>query len=293
MGIEQLRQRQAYPLDIKILMSKYRIRQWHAYHCGKVYVSLSGKDSRVLLHLVRQEYPDVPAVFCNTGLEFPEIVAFNKSLENVTFIRPEMSFKQVIERYGYPVISKEVAEKISEIRLTHSEKLRLKRLYGDENGNGKLPEKWKPLLDAPFLISDKCCEIMKKSPLKRYERETGRAPFVGSMASESRLRETAYLQHGCNAFSASRQVSMPLAFWTSDDIWEYINLHQLDYAKVYDMGYERTGCMFCMFGLQYEKSDLFEQNRFQKMKETHPKQYAYCMERLGLDNVLNYLHLNH
>ena len=50
-------------------------------------------------------------------------------------------------------------------------------------------------------------------------------------------------------------------------------------------GCTRTGCMFCMFGCHLEK----EPNRFQRMKQTHPKQYAYCMEKLGLREVLDYI----
>ncbi len=140
-----------------------------------------------------------------------------------------MNFKQVIEKYGYPVISKEVAYKIYQIQHSTSEFLINKRLNGDSKGNGKIAEKWKPLLDMPFSISDKCCDIMKKSPFKRYEKKTGRAAMVGTMASESRLRETQYLQKGCNTFNASRPMSTPLAFWTSLDVWEYIKTYNLDY----------------------------------------------------------------
>ena len=72
-----LKERQAWPLDTKVQWALRQIRIWYDYWDGKVYVAFSGgKDSTVLLHLVRSLYPDVPAVFCNTGLEFPEIVEF-------------------------------------------------------------------------------------------------------------------------------------------------------------------------------------------------------------------------
>ena len=104
-----------------------------------------------------------------------------------------MPFTQVIEKYGYPVISKETAQKIREVRTTKSEKLKNKRLYGDEWGNGKLSEKWKFLINAPFKISERCCHVMKKGPIKKYAKETGRGAIVGTMAADSRLRKTAYL----------------------------------------------------------------------------------------------------
>jgi hypothetical protein len=64
----------------------------------------------VLLHIAREMYPGIKAVFINTGLEYPEIVQFVKTFDNVDIIRPKMSFRQVIEKYGYPFISKEVSE---------------------------------------------------------------------------------------------------------------------------------------------------------------------------------------
>ena len=83
------------------------ITEWYKHWEEKVYVAFSGgKDSTVLLHLVRSIYPEVPAVFSDTGLEYPEIKAFVRSVENVVWLRPKMSFKEVIEKYGYPVVSK-------------------------------------------------------------------------------------------------------------------------------------------------------------------------------------------
>ncbi len=96
-----------------------------------------------------------------------------------------------------------------------------------------------------------------------------------------------YLQYGCNAFDTTRPMSRPLAFWTEKDIWEYIEKYKITYPEeLYKtLGYQRTGCMFCMFGTHMEK----EPNKFQRMKETHPKQYEYCMNQLGLAEVLDYL----
>ena len=107
-----LRQRQALPLSAKVLMSQNRIREWYQHFNGDVCVSFSGgKDSTVLAHLVHDMYPEVPLVFCNTGLEYPEIQVFAKKM-GAEFIRPKMTFSEVISTYGYPIISKENAEAI-------------------------------------------------------------------------------------------------------------------------------------------------------------------------------------
>lgn len=126
---EELRQWQALPLNIKVLMTKERIRQWvREFGEDGVCVSFSGgKDSTVLLHLVREMYPDVKAVFSNTGLEYPEIQKFVRQFENTDIIRPEMSFRDVITQYGYPIIGKEVAEAIYYARRLRGGETRYKR----------------------------------------------------------------------------------------------------------------------------------------------------------------------
>jgi len=289
---ETLKQLQALPLRAKIFESRQRIAEW-VKHWGedKVYVAFSGgKDSTVLLDLVRRDYPDVPAVFCDTGLEYPEIRDFVKTFDNVTWIRPEMGFKDVIEKYGYPVISKRIAQYVHEVRSakgeTATKKLRLTGIKtdGSKSPMGKISDKWQKLCYAPFETSNHCCKIMKKDPSRKYGKETGRVPFVGAMASDGNQRELTYTIFGCNAFElASQPRSWPMAFWLESNVWEYIKLRNLAYSKIYDIGYDRTGCMFCAFG-----AHLNTPNRFQRMQHTHPKQWKYCMDKLGMRDVLEY-----
>ena len=109
---EYLAELQGYPLSIKVSLTRQRIREWvHRYGEDGVYISFSGgKDSTVLLHIVREMYPDIPAVFVDTGLEFPEIRSFVRNFDNVVWLKPKKNFRKVIEEYGYPFISKEVSE---------------------------------------------------------------------------------------------------------------------------------------------------------------------------------------
>ena len=288
---EELRYRQALPLEDKIALSCERIESWWNYFNGQVYVSFSGgKDSTVLLDLVRNQalvpdVKDIPAVFIDTGLEYPEIREFVKTIDNVLWIKPKMTFKNVIDRYGYPVISKEQSRFLYEYHTSKSDKLKHIRMYGNKWGMGRIRDKWLFMLDAPFKISHMCCNVLKKNPAYLYEKRSGRKPIIGSMTEESSMRNTSYLRYGCNAFDRKRPISMPMSFWKEQDVWDYIHKYSIPYSSIYDMGYDRTGCMFCMFGVHLEK----EPNRFQKMQKTHPTQYNFCINRLGLGTVLDYI----
>ena len=309
MTMTDLLQRQSLPLPAKKTMSLNRIRQWYDYWNGDVCVSFSGgKDSTVVLDLVRSMYPDVPAVFVDTGLEYPEIREFVKTIPNVTIVRPAMNFKQVIDTYGYPVVSKDVARTIDYARKGSS--WAANKLLGVNNDGS--PSRWKAthykqwafLQDAPFKISAYCCDVMKKRPLKKWQKESGLYPYVGTMACESAQRMQGWLNTGCNAYEGDNKHSMPLSFWLEEDVLQYIRENNLPIAKVYGeivedenghlktTGAHRTGCMFCMFGAHLEKSP----NRFERMKETHPERYDFCMrceKGLDMDRVLSYLNIKH
>ena len=291
-----LQQRQGLPLDIKIKMSQRRIKQWYDHWDGQVYVSFSGgKDSTVLLHLVRSLYPEVPAVFIDTGLEYPEVRDFVKTIENVTWLKPKLGFKDVLEKYGYPVVSKQQARYISDIQRAsekNSATVNLRLTGYNRRGvycpSMKISKKWLYLTEAPFKISEKCCDALKKEPFKRYQKKTGAKPIAGIMAAESQKRRRDYLSTGCNSFdSKSNPISHPLSFWVESDIWEYIDVFSVQYSPIYDMGELRTGCMFCMFGVHLEASP----NRFERMSKNHPAQWKYCINKLGCGRVLDFINV--
>lgn len=161
--------------------------------------------------------------------------------------------------------------------------------------------KYKGLLNTDFRVSANCCDVMKKKPAREYSKRTGRKPMVATMTVESMLREKDWLKSGCNAFDGKDPKSKPMSFWTEQDVLQYIKEEQIPIASVYgDVVYEndpdqmriedfgtdgggnerlattgcdRTGCIFCAFGCHLEK----EPSRFQRLKETHPRQYEYCI----------------
>jgi len=285
----ELNQIQSLPLELKIKKTQARIREWYEYWGGKVYVSFSGgKDSTVLLDLVRKMYPDVVAVYVNTGLEYPEINEFVKTIPNVVMIRPETSFYEVLQKYGYPVISKNVARYVNDLQnesCANKKTCALRRgeIYGKAK-IGVLPKKWRFLVDAPFKISSSCCDIMKKKPIHKFEKESGLKGFIGTMATDSNSRRIQYLRLGCNSFGKTTR-SAPMSFWTTSDIWGYIHKYEISYSSIYNKGVHNTGCMFCMFGVHREKYP----NRFQLMKQTHPQIYDYCINKLNLKVILDFI----
>lgn len=309
----------ALPLEDKVLTSWEKIDQWYTAWGGKCYVSYSGgKDSTVLAYLVARylaSYRTPPwplnLVFVNTGLEYPEIQKFvNEYTDwlrkkfprvtiNLTRLRPKMNIRQVVTKYGYSIVSKEVAAYVEEARVKPDGRsaARLRGEYVRSNGTPSEfnCQKWEYLLFAPFAISSRCCAVMKKQPMNGYARKTQRVPTMATMAQESRLRTKAWLKTGCNAFEGKHPTGKPMSFWTEQDVLRFIVDRELPIASVYGeivasdgendytetlidcklhcTGCQRTGCMFCGFGAHLEKGE----NRFQRMKRTHPRHYDFCI----------------
>ena len=178
------------------------------------------------------------------------------------------------------------------------------------------------MLDAPFNVSNMCCKVMKKQPVHLFGAKTGKKPITAQMAQESKLRATQWMKNGCNAFDTANPISNPMSFWTEQDVLLYIRQNNLPICSVYgdivtddeeigqmtiadmmDMeefelgipllhttGCSRTGCMFCGYGCHLEKSP----NRFERMKETHPKIYEYIMKPwedggLGYKEIIDWI----
>lgn len=295
---EELKQLQALPLDLKIARTQQRIREWvRHYGVNGVYISFSGgKDSTVLLHIAREIYPELEAVFVNTGLEYPEIQKFAQSFPNVKVLYPEIPFYEVMAKRGYPLISKTVSHNVSILRNKPDGNVAHNVFAPDKRGPFAL-HKWKPLASMDFRLSEKCCDYIKKNPAHSYSKEHGKVAIAAQMACESMLRKKEWLESGCNAFNNENPVSNPMGFWTEQDVLMYIKTHNIEICSVYgDVVYDcdepeqerfadattlklkttgchRTGCIYCPFGAHLEKGET----RFQQLVRTHPKQYAFCI----------------
>lgn len=302
--IGDLRQMQSLPLQAKIQMTRQRIRAWiDEFGEDGVYVSFSGgKDSTVLLDIVRKDYPNIEAVFVNAGLEYPSVRQFALSKENVTELRPTMNFRDVIIKYGYPVISKTVSHNVSIARRNPDGNV-MKNIFNPKKTGPYAMHRWEFLINAPFFVSEKCCDEMKKKPAKKMMKTSNKLPIIATMATESKMRETSWLHNGCNAFDIKNPQSRPMSFWAENDVLQYIYIYNLEIAEQYGTvelkdeyedkvdgqmnihdylgdyrgcqyettGCKRTGCIFCGFGITQDKQ------RFVRLSEQEPKLCDYVM----------------
>jgi len=206
---------------------------------------------------------------------------------------PKMRFDKVISTYGYPLISKEVAEAIYFARkitdkkdMKNIRRLCLQGLYMNNNEKSVFnKEKYLPAAqDFPFLISGKCCNVMKKTPAKLYSTQHNSHEIVATLAEESRWRKNAWLKTGCNSFNNSHPISKPMSFWTEQNVLEFIKGSNIKICDVYGditenkcgklecSGCKRTGCVYCGFG-----AHLKGDTRFLELQKLSPKQYEYAM----------------
>ena len=297
---EDLKLLQNLPLRSKIMKTKQRIREFiDRYGEENIYVSFSGgKDSTVLRHIVMEEYPEIPSIYVDTGLEYPEVRQFVKKQEgNIQIIRSDISFIDVVRKFGYPFISKEVSRALyyakKAIKKGNINNTYVQRLEGTYK-SGYNHKKYKDMLYLNINFSDQCCDVLKKRPFSKIKK----FPIIGSMAEESSIRRSNWYTFGCNIYSDKKPKSLPISFWTEQDIFEYILKYNLKIPSVYGKienvpkdkngqfnfddlicpkyhtsGTDRTGCIFCGFGSHLSKS-----KKFVKLKETHPKQYEWCMK---------------
>jgi 3'-phosphoadenosine 5'-phosphosulfate sulfotransferase (PAPS reductase)/FAD synthetase len=266
----ELSERLGWTLNQKVDHALFTIENALAFSNNNAYVSFSGgKDSSILLYLARIIKPDIKAVFFNTTNEFPEIYNFLKEVD-CTKIQPEMNLKAVIEKCGFPLISKEQAQYIREARTTKSEKLLELRLNGRKGNQGKVSEKWKHLIYAPFNISEKCCYYLKKRPAYKFEKENKLFPIIGTSVDESSLRLQKYLKTGCNAFETKRPASYPLSIWKNENKWDFIRKQKIPYCEIYDKGETQTGCMICGFGCHRD-------DRFKRLESSQPRAFEIGM----------------
>ena len=307
---EDLKIQLALPYEMKVKKAQLRIKEAvQQYGEDGLCLNFSGgKDSQVLLDIVQKMGYNIPVVYCNTGLEDRGSRLIGEEMATIV-VRPELTFAQVIQKYGYPIISKEVANRIEITRKTMKKygsdysvdklcRSVRESLYGFEDRENSMFDftKYRFLLDAPFKISNKCCEINKEKPLDNYQKREKRIPLIALLANESYRRKLAWRKLGCNAFDTAKPSSRPLMIWTEQDILRYLKENNIKIAPEYGViiekskkgekyldlsGSKRTGCMYCLFGISRQRDRLL------LVKQREPKLFNYIMNG-GEFNSENY-----
>ena len=317
------------------MVAETRILEWCSKLDWNVYVAFSGgKDSCVLANLVASVWSaydikePLNLVFSDTGMEYIGIIKhldiYKKYLidkydikVNLIKVRSEYNTHTIYKEIGYPILSKKIARQLRDISNPTDKNYNTRKLYvtgikkdGTKAKSFKLAEKWQKLFkinkenysaELPFKVSEKCCDYFKKAPLKKYEKETGQSPIIGTMTDDSQSREQSWLITGCNNFAEGHKQSKPISFYLQQDILAYIIKYNIPISIVYGevvekldgklitTGEHNTGCKYCMFGSHMEKGET----RFERLKKLEPKSYDYAMseEGLGMAKILDFLNI--
>lgn len=286
------------------------VRAWEFYNhpeiAGQAYVAVGGLDSITLLMFLRAIGIDVPAISVSS-LEDASIQRIHKQL-GVQALAPLKSKIAVLREYGWPVLSKEIAGKISLLQNPSEKNATVRHaiITGETGAYGgyrtgtrmKMAEKWLEKFGGyennregvnygipDFKVSDKCCYYLKEKPCDNYRKTSGRYPYMGLMASEGGRRQKALMMNGCNYVTPTTKRSAPFAIFNRQDILQLALELNVPVPEIYGeivrdqdgtlrtTKAQRTGCSMCGFGIHLEKRP----HRFDRLWESNPKEWDFWM----------------
>ena len=318
MTIEEFRQKQSLPYELKIAHAEVKAIEFYNHVAGMgadCHVSVGGLDSITLLCFLRHiGLKDVPAISVST-LEDLSNQEVHRQL-GVIRIKPYKSQTQVLHELGFPVISKAKANKIEYLLTPNADKQTFIHaiMTGDMGAQGgfkhsdriKLQDKWIKLFGGnyadmrpdlcimpppDFKVSAKCCYYMKEKPCDDWAKEHNSFPYLGLMASEGGQREMALMQNGCNYYGKETIRSAPFAIFSRQDLLQlaidlkvpvpraYGTIERAENGQLYTTRAQRTGCSMCGFGIHMEKRP----HRFDRLRQDNPKLWDYWMNRCCKD----------
>lgn len=316
--LDEFRMMQAQPYEWKIRHAEEKAWEFsdvvYEKYGKQTHVSVGGLDSITLLCFLRSIGLDIPAISVSS-LEDRGNSEVHKRL-GVIRIKSGINQREVLEKFGFPVISKAKANKISYLLEKDAEKQTFIHaiMTGDMGAQGnfqhsdriKLQDKWirlfggnyadmRPDLDilpAPdFKVSSRCCYYMKELPCDKWAKEHNSVPYLGLMASEGGQREMALMQNGCNYYGKNTIRSCPFAPFTRQDLLRlaleldvpvpeaYGEIKRDINGRLYTTKAQRTGCTMCGFGIHIEKRP----HRFDRLRERNPKEWDFWMNKCCRD----------
>ena len=309
------RQKQGLAYEEKVVHAEIRAREFYNRMLGEgheVHVSVGGLDSITLLMFLRSIGLEVPAVSVSS-LEDRSIQRIHREL-GVIPLKPLKSKTEVLQEFGFPVLSKEIAGKIDLLQRPSERNATVRHAIvtgetgaygGNRSGTRmKMSQKWLELFGgyenenegvnyriAPFRVSDKCCYYLKEKPCDNYAREHDSFPYLGLMASEGGRRQKALMMNGCNYYGRTATRSCPFAIFSRQDLLQLAVDLKVPVPEVYGeivrdrdgtlrtTRAQRTGCSMCGFGIHLEKRP----HRFDRLREENPEEWEYWMTRCCTD----------
>ena len=298
--------------------AQIRAQEFYDKLDGHCHVSVGGLDSITLLLFLRSIGIDVPAISVSV-LEDKSIQRVHKEL-GVIQLKPLKSKVEVLREFGYPVLSKEIANKIALLQNPTEKNTTVRHaiITGETGAYGgyrkgtrmKLAQKWLDRFggadpegaalgykEAPFKVSDRCCYYLKERPCDIWAKEHQSAPYLGLMASEGGRRQKALMINGCNYYSKGATRSAPFAIFDRQDLLQlaldlnvpvpaiYGEIVRDKEGQLHTTGAQRTGCTMCGFGIQLEKRP----HRFDMLRKTSPDEWHFWMYEMGWGEVLDYI----
>ncbi len=292
-------------LNEKIELSKKEIRK-ALLSSKRPTISCSfGKDSMVLLDLVREVYyklknqieemqedtefmaswnelvseglvdplsePVAPVIiFFNTGVEFPE---------HLEFAREQM---QKLREEGWEVIEKK--PKTTFWKVVKESGFPMFGKGVRKRSNPELHRKIEQL--GIKTAGNNCCVQLKEKPATEAQKELGvDMIFIGTLAEESNKRRKSFYRTGHLFFAKKEQMykSIPIAHLSEKDIWDYIETRELPISPIYSIGYynddgefiayQRNGCWPCAMNIRYKG------NNIELLRKTHPRLWEVIMKK--------------
>ncbi len=306
-------QMQQVPYEVKVRRAEiraYEFLQETEKRGLNQHVSVGGLDSITLLMFLRKIGIDVPAISVSS-LEDKSIQEIHKQLGVIT-VRGTKNKAQILQEFGFPVISKRIAGRIETLQNPTDKNVTVRHaiITGEcgaqghyaKNSRMKLPQKWLKLFGgadeegqeyqkAFFKVSNKCCEHLKEKPCRVWAKEHNSVPYLGLMASEGGQREEAIVEHGCNYYGKTVIRSAPFGTFLRQDLLQlaidldvpvpsiYGTIERKEDGTLYTTGAQRTGCSMCGFGIHMEKRP----HRFDQLRERNPKEWEFYMYRCVTD----------
>lgn len=194
------------PLGRKIKNSTRFIKKVVAKEEMEAAVSYSGgKDSLATLLLTQEAGFELPIMFINTGIEFPETVEHVHELADEMDLeliegKPRSSFYDNIEKFGPP--------------------------------------------GRDYRWCCKSCKLGPTTELIRKRFPEGVLTFIGQrrFESDSRERKGSLWK---NPWVPNQKGASPVQDWTALDVWLYIFGSKVKYNVLYEKGFQRIGCWLC------------------------------------------------